>query len=630
MVISMTELFRPCLILWLKIQILTHLAPPRNLHALTFHLSGEKMSRTGQRAPSLELLRFLWQQAKSSGPGHQRRCVHEGCRPPTFRQAASRHGCHRKSQIGSGTIHSPLHPVRKLAPNFVRPPSSSCPSDLRSLSASSASRISIWPFRPKSETSNNFAPNDTPLGDHGELGLAYRGAKKAANELVLRCTEFNENGQVVLTNGEFKKTELIAKYGLLPRDLRKVDSSLLPLVLVRPSAILINLLHLRVLIKHNRVLIFDAYGSTDSFAQSAFIYDLEGKLQSKEGRNANALPYEFRALEAVLISVTTALEAEFESVQGPVVGVLRALEEDIDRDKLRQLLIFSKKLGTFEQKAKLVRDALDELLEEDADLADMYLTEKSQGKLRQDEDDHTEVEMLLESYHKLCDEIVQASGNLVNNIRNTEEIVKAILDANRNSLMLLDLKFSIGTISIGFGTFLAALFGMNLKSFVEEAPWGFYGISAISFLLAATAALGGFRKLRKVQRISMWGEGGAADTNGKRRIRSERGSWRVTDGIFSSEAIPDKGPHPPGRVNHDYSNDLTRGGGGLMGSMLGGGGSIAGGVTTELGTRLGAASDIASVKSSRPAAQKHGQSDKIKVQAKSGIKSQSPRSSITK
>lgn len=34
---------------------------------------------------------------------------------------------------------------------------------------------------------------------------------KAANEPKLRCTEFDENGNVVLVNGEFKKTELIAK-----------------------------------------------------------------------------------------------------------------------------------------------------------------------------------------------------------------------------------------------------------------------------------------------------------------------------------------------------------------------------------------------------------------------------------
>lgn len=38
-------------------------------------------------------------------------------------------------------------------------------------------------------------------------------AGKAANELRLRCTEINEVGNVTLVNGEFKKSELIAKVG---------------------------------------------------------------------------------------------------------------------------------------------------------------------------------------------------------------------------------------------------------------------------------------------------------------------------------------------------------------------------------------------------------------------------------
>ena len=120
------------------------------------------------------------------------------------------------------------------------------------------------------------------------------------------------------------------------------------------------------------------------------MYDLEGKLRQKStsaqiAAGGQNLPYEFRALEAVLISVTSGLESEFEGVREPVVRVLRELEEDIDRDKLRHLLIYSKKLGTFEQKARLVRDAIEDLLEADDDLAAMYLSEKAEGKQREDE-----------------------------------------------------------------------------------------------------------------------------------------------------------------------------------------------------------------------------------------------------
>ena len=412
----------------------------------------------------------------------------------------------------------------------------------RTFTTSSTAKEGFWHrFRPKPRhAARSLHPDDLPrlqgfLDENAGLGGRI---VKPNNELKLRCTEFDENGNVTLVNGEFRKSELIAKYSLLPRDLRKIDSSVLPHILIRESAILINLLHLRCLIKHNRVLIFDVYGSTDSYAQSLFMYDLEGKLRQKQVSTPGAmaaqanLPYEFRALEAVLVSVTSGLESEFEGVREPVVRVLRELEEDIDRDKLRHLLIYSKKLGTFEQKARLVRDAIDDLLEDDDDLAAMYLTEKSDGRERP-EDNHDEVELLLESYYKVADEIVQISSNLVSAIRNTEEIMRAILDANRNSLMLLELKFSIGTLGISLGMFIAALYGMNLENFIEETNYGFFGISALSTAIAIVGCVYGLRKLRKVQRLSMWGEGSSSSASSSRNLvgqgRGGRGSWREID-----------------------------------------------------------------------------------------------------
>ncbi|TGO47137.1 hypothetical protein BOTNAR_0541g00050 [Botryotinia narcissicola] len=391
-----------------------------------------------------------------------------------------------------------------------------------------------WPFKLWSSKRDGkpLQPDDLPhLSEDGReidvFSLGRSVSVKAASEPRLRCTELDENGNVVLVNGEFKKSELIAKYGLLPRDLRKIDSSTLPHIL------------------SNRVLIFDAYGSTDTYTQSLFMYDLEGKLSQKQNSaSAGALPYEFRALEAVLISVTSGLEKEFETVREPVVRVLKELEEDIDRDKLRYLLIYSKKLGTFEQKAKLVRDSIDELLEADDDLAAMYLTEKDHD-LKRGEDDHTEVEMLLESYHKLCDEIVQESGNLVSNIRNTEEIVKAILDANSNSLMLLELKITIGTLGMGSGAFIAALYGMNLKNHIEESDLGFLGVSGWCGIFAAIVWFYGISKLKKVQRVSMWGESGMRGRN-----------WRVAEDETKALEM-DKGRRDRGRrLKEERGSDM--------------------------------------------------------------------------
>ncbi|CAO1598876.1 MAG: hypothetical protein LQ349_000381 [Xanthoria aureola] len=494
-------------------------------------------------APSSNLLRFLKSQIEdtwffSPNPGVSRRqslpkvCKFVQCSNPGGLPSSAR--SFGTSQRRQATVESSFlnleflrHPPRHDNP-IARVPTDTSPREWFPLLSRHASTEAqpflrkLWQKRRVVHPAlkdGDLPPLPSFLDETNGTSLGRSKAGKAANELRLRCTEINENGDVTLVNGEFKKSELIAKYGLLPRDLRKIDSSLLPHILVRPSAILINLLHLRVLIKNDRVLVLDAYGTTDSYAQSVFMYDLQGKLAQKQSSSqAGSLPYEFRALEAVLISVTSGLETEFEGVSEPVVRVLRELEEDIDRDKLRHLLIYSKKLGTFEQKARLVRDAIDDLLDADDDLVAMYLSERAQGKIRE-EDNHTEVEMLLESYHKVCDEIVQVSGNLVSNIRNTEEIVKAILDANRNSLMLLDLKFSIGTLGIGSGAFVASLYGMNLKNFIEESNLGFIGVSAWSFIFAAIVCSYGLGKLRKVQRVSMWGEHGG----------NSRGSWRDID-----------------------------------------------------------------------------------------------------
>ena len=58
-------------------------------------------------------------------------------------------------------------------------------------------------------------PNDLPplprLLDDAAGTTLGRSKGKAANELKLRCTEINEKGEVTLVNGEFKKSELIAK-----------------------------------------------------------------------------------------------------------------------------------------------------------------------------------------------------------------------------------------------------------------------------------------------------------------------------------------------------------------------------------------------------------------------------------
>lgn len=115
----------------------------------------------------------------------------------------------------------------------------------------------------------------------------------------------------------------------------------------------------------------------------------------------------------------------------------------------------------------------------------------------------------------------------------TTNRVKAILDANRNSLMLLDLKFSIGTLGLASGTLISALYGMNLKNFIEESDLGFGAVSVTCVVFSAIVCLYGLAKLRKVQRVRMWGEAGVGGTAsippliGNSAAMGNRANWRT-------------------------------------------------------------------------------------------------------
>ena len=88
----------------------------------------------------------------------------------------------------------------------------------------------IWGSR-RQKGKAALKPDDLPerpsfLDDVSGAVLGRRKVGKASNEMKLRCTELNENGTVTLVNGEFKKSELIAKVGVPATALQVRDQKL--------------------------------------------------------------------------------------------------------------------------------------------------------------------------------------------------------------------------------------------------------------------------------------------------------------------------------------------------------------------------------------------------------------------
>lgn len=176
-----------------------------------------------------------------------------------------------------------------------------------------------------------------------------------------------------------------------------------------------------MLITHEDVLVLHVYKPTQGETNhlSAFMYELQGKLQLVKSGHGS-LPYELRALETILIMVMSELDVEFQELRQPVLQVLRELDHDVSLAKLKSLADVSRQLSSFQQKVKLIREALRTVLDADDDMAAMYLTEKALGKPRA-EADHEEVELLFENYYECGGEIMEKAEQLMSDVQITHD-----------------------------------------------------------------------------------------------------------------------------------------------------------------------------------------------------------------
>lgn len=324
----------------------------------------------------------------------------------------------------------------------------------------------------------------------------------ASNDTFVSCTTFDGAGNVTSVSQKYPRATFLKENNLFPRDLRKVDSSsidVVPSIMVRRgTAIVVNLLYIKAIIQRDNVKVFDTSDPSAATKLGLFMYDLEMKLKTP-----SSVPYEFKVLESILISILSYLEAELHAHVSSCGLILSELEDRISRESLQQLLIKLKKLTSFDQRATLIRDVLEELLDNDEDLNDMYLTTRKLYNPSEDVTDYSDIEMILESYYKHCDEVVQQASSLISDIKATEEIVNIILDANRNSLMLFELKVTIYTLGFTVATLVPALYGMNLKNYIEESNYGFGAVIVLSILQGILITIWNFKKLHRVQNLTM-------------------------------------------------------------------------------------------------------------------------------
>jgi len=279
--------------------------------------------------------------------------------------------------------------------------------------------------------------------------------------------------------------------GLQPRDMRLFDPAFSnshdPEILVRRHSVLVNLDQIKALILHNKCLVYVPVGADSLLAE------IMVRLRSPE-YTTNGEPFEIRSYEAVLVTVTNLLELEFKDLKPAVKITIDEVMKASSGPILERLRQVKMRMTALDNKLIGIGKALGELLQSDKDmtLMNLSLTFEFPDDFKHEREtlwdfDHEEVELLLENYLQLVDGIKLKLDNLGEELDTTIFSVTMRLDTARNKLLFVELLVSTVTAVGTYGALVAALFGMNLDSGVQDKEnlfWVVFGIVLLGSPLA--------------------------------------------------------------------------------------------------------------------------------------------------
>ncbi|XP_030462818.1 magnesium transporter MRS2-F-like [Syzygium oleosum] len=310
---------------------------------------------------------------------------------------------------------------------------------------------------------------------------------------------------------EIEKHCIMRRTGLPARDLRVLDPVLSypSSILGRERAIVVNLEHIKAVITAKEVLMIN----TNSPLVYQFVQDLQHRVStsncasqqevdgmtSPAGGHHKTLPFEFRALESCLESACRCLESETKTLEEeayPALDELTSKISTLNLDRVRQI---KSRLVAISGRVQKVRDELEHLLDDDNDMAEMYLTEKllarslDNASIREEVDNIApeiddkraedynqeeeldsvvltsykpnieELEMLLEAYFVQIDGILQKLSDMNDYVDDTEDCINIMLDDKQNQLLQMGVMLSTANMIINAGIVVVGLFGMNIE-----------------------------------------------------------------------------------------------------------------------------------------------------------------------
>ncbi|KAK2405053.1 magnesium transporter MRS2-1 [Trifolium repens] len=191
---------------------------------------------------------------------------------------------------------------------------------------------------------------------------------------------------------------IMQRTGLTARDLRNLDPMLTyPSTIVgRDKAMVLNLEQIKAIITAHEVLLLNSRDpsvipfvdelhariidhhciATTDHSQEGQNGEDKGEIKRDSSNNIKILPFEFVVLEACLEAVISSLENEANILELEAFPALDKLTSKISTLNLERVRHIKSRLVALTSRVQKVRDELENLLDDDGDMAELYLTDK--------------------------------------------------------------------------------------------------------------------------------------------------------------------------------------------------------------------------------------------------------------
>ncbi|KAH7671841.1 magnesium transporter protein [Dioscorea alata] len=391
-----------------------------------------------------------------------------------------------------------------------------------------AKRIEMLPIvaSPANPNPNpNLSPSPlNPSKNHGNSAPAKAGKKKTGSRLWMRFDRTG-NSDVV----EWDKSAILKRVSIPARDLRILGPvfSQSSNILARDKAMVVNLEFIKAIVTADEVLLLDPL----SQEVIPFVDQLKQQLSSKSpfrihetGHEAvqakglsltggqwlaaneaaegeTELPFEFQILEIALESVCSYLDSNVADLERDAYPILDELAMNVSTKNLERVRSLKSNLTRLLARVQKVRDEIEHLLDDNEDMAHLYLTRKQMQcqqfealmasaasnnivvpavphmsrlnsnahgsasivtSIYSDDNDVEDLEMLLEAYFMQLDGTRNKILSVREYIDDTEDYVNIQLDNQRNELIQLQLILTIASFAIAINTLIVGIFAMNI------------------------------------------------------------------------------------------------------------------------------------------------------------------------